>query len=326
MSDASEAAMASLGAGHADRAIVAAEAAARDGDPDALHLLAQWRLIGAPLRRDLVAARSLLRAAAAAGHEQAALDEVALVANGSGGEPDWAAAAALLEQAARRHGGEAARQLALLERMQLDGAGNPLRLPEPQRLGDRPEVTHWRGLLTPEECAEVAMSVRDILEPSVVSDPATGRPIAHPVRTSSAAIVGPTRETLPIQAILRRVAAVTTTDVQQGEPLSVLHYAPGQQYRPHMDALPHEPNQRVITVIIYLNEGYAGGETHFPESGISVSGRGGDAIGFGNVLADHRPDPASRHAGLPVRQGAKWVATRWIRARRFDPWTAPRAG
>lgn len=49
--------------------------------------------------------------------------------------------------------------------------------------------------------------------------------------------------------------------------------------------------------------------------------RGGDALLFVNTLADGLPDPGSRHAGLPVTHGAKWLATRWIRRAAIDPWT-----
>ena len=56
---------------------------------------------------------------------------------------------------------------------------------------------------------------------------------------------------------------------------------------------------------------------------ITVTPRGGDALLFFNTLADGRADPATRHAGLPVRSGAKWLATRWIRARPLDPWNQP---
>jgi prolyl 4-hydroxylase len=275
--------------------------------------------------RDLAAGRGLLRAAAEAGDVDAALSEIALTANGSGAPPDWAGAVALLQAAAGRHGGAAAQDLELLEAMALDCEGNPRRLPEAQQLDDDPAVRLWRGFLTPPECAHVALSVGDILGPSQVADPATGRLVEHPIRTSSAAQIGPTRESLPIQAILRRIAAATGTHVAQGESLTVLHYVPGQQYRMHMDALPATANQRIGTLLIYLNEGYIGGETTFGASGLTVAGRGGDALWFNNVTSEGAPDPRTRHAGLPVLQGVKWLATRWIRARPFDVWQGPEA-
>jgi prolyl 4-hydroxylase len=46
-----------------------------------------------------------------------------------------------------------------------------------------------------------------------------------------------------------------------------------------------------------------------------VKGRAGEGLLFANALPDGRPDPASRHAGLPVTAGAKLLASRWIRQR-----------
>ena len=97
-------------------------------------------------------------------------------------------------------------------------------------------------------------------------------------------------------------------------------YAPGQQYRPHLDTLPNADNQRIRTAILYLNANYQGGETAFPLLGFTVAPCVGDLLVFDNVDASGLPDPRSRHAGLPVTGGTKWVATRWIRARPVSPW------
>lgn len=320
MTRSSERARAALDSGRQQDAVAIAQDAGARGDAECLAMLARWRLIGSPLTRDLPEARRLLRAAALAGSEQAALMEAALTANGTGAPQDWSGAVSILRETAERYGGPAAEDLTLLSRMDIQSNGYPASLPEPERLGRSYQVRRWPQFLTPDECAHLAMSVRDLLAPSIVADPRTGRSIPHPIRTSSAAVVGPTRESLPLQAIMRRLAFATGTRVEQGEPLNVLHYAPGQEYREHMDTLPHVSNQRTVTALLYLNTGYLGGETRFPEQGLSVAGSGGDMVAFDNTLPDGSPDPRSRHAGAPVRQGAKWAATRWIRAEPFDVW------
>ena len=50
-----------------------------------------------------------------------------------------------------------------------------------------------------------------------------------------------------------------------------------------------------------------------------MKGRTGDALIFRNILANGDPDPASRHAGLPVLEGVKYLASRWIRQSRWVP-------
>lgn len=315
-------AQAMLARGDRPGAVALAERGAAAGDAEALLTLGTWRLIGAPLPRDLAQARRLLGRAAELGQPAAALMEVALTANGGGAPADWRAALALLRRAAGRDE-VAARHLALVEAMAVDEEGAPTRLPEPEPLAPGGAVVRFPKLLTPAECEHMARAAIDVMEPATVVHPVTGKPIRHPHRTSDGALIGPTRETLAVRAINRRVAAISGTDIDQGEALTVLRYAPGQEFRPHHDTLTGTGNQRVATVLLYLNEGFVGGETVFPRYGLSVTPRGGDALLFLNTAPDARPDPRAWHAGAPVRQGVKWLATRWIRARPFSPWTGP---
>jgi len=310
-----------LAAGRAQEAVTRVAAAAQVGDVDALMRLATWHLIGVPLPRDLPQARALLRRAVEIGHVDGALMEVALTANGSGGPADWPGALRLLETAAE---GDhvAAEQLALVRAMSIDAAGRPRRAPVGRVVTEAPRIVRFEGFVTREECAHIARTAAELMEPATVVDPATGKLIAHPIRTSDNAAIGPAREDLVIRAINHRIAASSGTDIAAGEALTVLRYAPGQQYRPHMDALPGVANQRVKTFLIYLNDGYTGGETDFLATGIRITPRAGDAILFDNVDAAGAPDPATRHAGLPVRSGVKWLATRWIRAAVMDVWTS----
>jgi prolyl 4-hydroxylase len=140
------------------------------------------------------------------------------------------------------------------------------------------------------------------------------------VRTSDAAAFPLAVENPAIHALNRRLATLSGTAVSQGEPLQVLRYRPGQEYRPHGDAFPPGvENQRILTVLVYLNSGYSGGETHFVVNGLSIKGDPGDALLFRNTLPDGNFDPRTKHAGLPVTSGTKFIASRWIRAQPIDP-------
>lgn len=307
-------------AGRIADAVALLNTAGEAGDAVALAELAVWYLRGTPVPRDLVQARAILRRAVAIGHVDAALMEIALVANGSGAPADWAAAIALLDRAAA-HDPVAAQHATLLGKMKLDEAGMPTEVPSATWLSEAPEVRLFNDLFTREECVHIADVAAPSLGPSVVVDPRNGRQSPNPVRTSFDTVIGPTAETLVIRALLNRIAAASSTAPEQGEPLSVLRYTPGQQYRPHFDALPATDNQRIATAIAYLNQGYAGGETRFTANDLTIAGKAGDLLLFSNVQSDGRPDPRTQHAGLPVRSGTKWIATRWLRARRYDPWT-----
>lgn len=295
------------------------DAGVKSDDPDALFCLAIWNLIGSNIARDLGKARALLARATRLGHQDAALFEVALTANGSGDAPNWPLARQRLEDAALTNS-VAQQHIKLLAAMTIDADGNPRCHPPRTRLCDQPTVYKYPKLLSPAECAHLAMAARELLEPTTVFDPATGRQMRHPVRTSSGAVIGPTREDLVIRAINKRFAMISGSRIEQGESNSILHYAPGEEYRPHYDFINTAKNQRIKTIIVYLNGGYGGGGTQFLANGMIVHGTIGDAIMFDNVTPEGALDMLSKHAGLPVTSGTKWVATRWIRETDFNPW------
>jgi prolyl 4-hydroxylase len=290
--------------------------AAAGGDAGALATLGRWRISGDVIRRDLSAARALLARAGAAGDGDAALLHASFLASGTGGTDDWKAALSALQALAPDHPAAAA-QLRLLDALDLDGGGFPASPVATRTLSARPHVVAADGFATAGECAYLIKAVEAALAPSMVVHPQSGRLVPHPVRTSDAAMFGVYAEDLVVNAINRRIAAFSATSIAQGEPLQLLRYRPGAEYRAHMDALPAEPNQRIATVLIYLSDGYDGGETQFPRAGLSFKGRTGDALLFRNVTDSGEPDSMAIHAGLPVGRGIKIIASRWIRAQRF---------
>jgi prolyl 4-hydroxylase len=119
---------------------------------------------------------------------------------------------------------------------------------------------------------------------------------------------------------------------ENSEGLQVLHYRPGAEYPPHFDFLVPSNSassqsiarsgQRVSTLIVYLNDVPEGGETVFPEAGLSVVPRRGNGLYFEYTNSLMQVDVRSAHGGAPVTQGEKWIVTKWMRSRRFIP--APR--
>ena len=289
--------------------------AEESGDAEAARELATWLLEGRIIRRSLTDSRAYFERAAALGDERSAAIVRAFVAGGVGGPADWPRAIQLLGAAAVKD--QAAQtQLLLIEKMSLQPSGDASGPFKTEILSEDPDVRVFPAFFSKEECDYLIECARPALRPSFVIDPYSGREIPNPIRTSRGVGFPFVDENPAIHALNRRIAAATGTDVRAGEPMQVLSYSPGQQYHEHSDALPNvEPGQqRVMTFLVYLDEGYEGGETAFPALGLKVKGRAGDGLLFRNASPEGAPDQRSIHAGLPVTCGVKHVASRWIRA------------
>lgn len=309
-------AVALAAAGRVAEATALLDDASQAGDGEARFARGLWRIDGRFLARDLGAAREDFRLAAETGSRDAARVHAGFLAAGVGGPRDWAGALAGL---AASDDPLAQRQSELIAAMELDDAGDPAAFAPAETLSEAPSIRLFRDFLSAEECAFLGELAEPRLRPALIFHEAQRRFVADPLRDSDAAGFPVVLEWPFVHVLNRRIAAASGTDVAQGEPLQVLRYAPGQQYRPHLDAVPGMANQRVLTALAWLNDDYEGGETVFLAGGPAVKGRRGDLMLFTNALPDGRPDPATRHAGAPVTHGVKLLASRWIRARPAGP-------
>jgi prolyl 4-hydroxylase len=208
--------------------------------------------------------------------------------------------------------------------MAIDANGDPLEAPRPiQVLSDNPLVETIGAFLTPEECSYLVDRATPMLQPSIVVHPVTGRAVRDPVRTALSASFPFVLEDPVVHAINRRITAATATRFEQGEPLQVLSYDVGQEYKLHSDTLPAGLNQRTQTFLVTLSAGFAGGATDFPRIPLRFRGQAGDALRFSNVDESGQPDARAWHAGLPVSRGRKLILSKWIRERPLDLSGAP---
>jgi len=187
----------------------------------------------------------------------------------------------------------------------------------------QPFIRRFESLLSAEECEYVlGMSARH-LRPAEIVDQSSGRPKESRVRTNSVSVLWPVHQDLVVHALNLRLSAAAGLAPENGEMINVLMYRPGEEYRPHYDFFPIEAarsdssGQRIRTLLVYLNEDYAGGETHFSTAGHKIKGRVGDGLLFHNCDANGAPDKSSLHAGLPVVSGQKWLLSKWYREKRF---------
>lgn len=194
-------------------------------------------------------------------------------------------------------------------------------------LSTSPSVVLFRNFITNQERLHLLEISRERRKRSTVVDNATGANTMSDYRTGFMAELKGAEDPV-IADIEMRAARLTNTRVAQGEPMQVIGYHRGEQYKKHNDwfdpgfagAARHLRwgGQRVKTVMVYLKAPEKGGETAFVNLGLKVRPEECAALVWDNVLPDGSIDHRVLHAGLPVRKGEKVIMTRWIRARAFD--------
>jgi hypothetical protein len=195
--------------------------------------------------------------------------------------------------------------------------------PEAQLVRETPRIQVIEKFAPPAACDWLIAQSREQQSRATIYDQATGGTTEDGRRTNSQCDLD-VRNCGVLTFVLRaRIAAVTGRPDQAMEVPKVLHYSPGETFARHFDYLnPAEPayatelavrGQRTETFLIYLNDDYEGGETHFNRLDISNRGATGDALLFSNVDASGAPDEDTMHTGMPPTSGEKWLFSQWIR-------------
>lgn len=70
--------------------------------------------------------------------------------------------------------------------------------------------------------------------------------------------------------------------------------------------------QRTHTCLIYLNDDFTGGYTHFKNIDKTIKPKTGKMVVWTNVDSSGEPDYDTLHAGLPLVSGVKWIITIFI--------------
>ncbi|WP_048441235.1 2OG-Fe(II) oxygenase [Caenimonas sp. SL110] len=188
-----------------------------------------------------------------------------------------------------------------------------------------PRVIVLGGLLSDEECDELIAAARPRLARSLTVQTKTGGEEINADRTSNGMFFQRGENDI-VRKIEKRLAHIFSWPEENGEGLQVLHYQPGTEYKPHYDYFdPNEPGtptilkrggQRVATIVMYLGEPEKGGGTSFPDIHLEVAPKRGNAVFFSYERA--HPSTKTLHGGAPVLAGEKWIATKWLRERRFE--------
>jgi Rps23 Pro-64 3,4-dihydroxylase Tpa1-like proline 4-hydroxylase len=95
-------------------------------------------------------------------------------------------------------------------------------------------------------------------------------------------------------------------EIKTAEGYSLLRYKPGEKYNLHYDG--GTETSRAISVLIYLNDDYVGGEIEFPNFDIKIKPKAGTLVLFPSNYA-------YSHIAHEVVSGTKYVIVTWLKDR-----------
>lgn len=290
------------------------------GDTQAQYELGARLLVGRDAPFAPPDALRLIDAAAARQNTDALQLAAVLSALGIGRAQDWPAAFDLVRRAAELGDERARGQIAIIgERF-----SDQLAIRTGVEHFAAPRILTFESFLSPAACGWIMERARPSLDAARVKDAQQGGANVQSVRTNTGMGFSLIDTDLVIQLAHARIAAAIDAPVAHQEPTNILHYAPGQEYRPHYDFIDpgvahfarelQTVGQRTVTFLIYLNDDYQGGATVFPRLNWGFKAKAGGALAFWN-LTDGQPDVRTLHAGTPTTDGVKWLFSKWVRDR-----------
>eukprot|EP00850_Spirogloea_muscicola_P005945 SM000028S10039 [mRNA] locus=s28:82938:83961:+ [translate_table: standard] len=115
-----------------------------------------------------------------------------------------------------------------------------------------------------------------------------------------------------VRGLTAKVTGVRDWSLYEPE-IQLVRYEEHEQYKAHFDRNSAASHSALATVLIYLNDDYCGGQTHFPAIDLVVTPVKGNAIAWRTQFDKAgKPDKKAEHAGLPVTSGVKYIATQWV--------------
>ena len=178
------------------------------------------------------------------------------------------------------------------------------------------------NVLTSEQCKELI----EMAAPTM-NDSTTVGTVIEGYRTSSNTYLSKDMDNKLIQAINLITEVLTELPTENQEDICIVKYLEGEEYKKHCDFMAGNQTEegkaemdrggdRVFTVMFYLNDDFEEGGTLFVTPNIEVKPKTGRCVIWKNYL-DGKPNQKSMHAGLPVKEGIKYIGVKWIRENKF---------
>lgn len=193
---------------------------------------------------------------------------------------------------------------------------------------DHAKVWTIDNFISHEECQTLINDAGGRLERATVSGANGGSVVSESRKAQQAAYSMSAGASDPLWPLYNRALEIVnhhagyniTPDGQ--EPLTVIQYNVGDEYKPHCDSscgenMDHSKGGRVATALLYCKVADEGGATTFVNSNVYVTPKSGSVVFFSYMgKDDKRMDPMkfTEHTGCPVAAGEKWITTFWMRS------------
>lgn len=182
--------------------------------------------------------------------------------------------------------------------------------------------------------SEICQKIIEYAEPILVDSKIIGQDgsaiIQQEIRQSK--ITSLQKDDLEIiqKELFEKVSLFTGFDSERFEKITIHRYQEGEGFKLHQDYFIDYDDiesqekhverckfggNRVSTIIIYLNDVEAGGETWFPWINKGVPPKQGKLLQFNYDYSEWLPNIQTQHLALPVKSGEKWILTVWVRER-----------
>ncbi len=180
-----------------------------------------------------------------------------------------------------------------------------------------------KNFLTQEECQELIKLIDADHKRSEVVEGGTDRSAVSEVRTSSTCNLSNSNPL--VLKVHKKISDYLGIDIKYGESLQGQLYEVGQFFKPHQDffsGVAYEKHckasgNRTHTFMIYLNDDFQGGGTHFPTLEKTVEPEQGKGLWWYN-MKDGELQNQYMHEGVSVDSGKKYIITSWWREKVWD--------
>ena len=184
------------------------------------------------------------------------------------------------------------------------------------------KIYEYHDVISDNQIEELIRIAAPLVKPSPVIGPGGKNTVMNNVRTSHQVFLSEYDHPV-VQDIYEKLSNIIGIDKDHFEELQVVRYQPGQLYREHWDSCWEDDKcseflkrggNRYATFLLYLNDDFEGGETYFPLRNIKIKPKKGKAALFFNLDKNNIDKlENSKHAGLPPKNGVKWMCNVWVR-------------